>query len=484
MSNSDTSNQNADTPEEKAFRKILNWQNSKRCPEWQKDALRRLFSKGKLDEEDQAELLKICKGETSGKSCNNIPGPSAVKTVALTKISGIQHVNALDKNQKLEFPKAGLTIVYGDNGAGKSGYVRILKKACGTLSHHDDDIFPNIYEIRKEGPNPKAVISIDVDGQEVDVDWELESKADPRLAPVCVFDMRTASVHVDHENELVYKPAPLHIMSELAETCLRLNADIDKEIQTNQETPDFLNDPCCSPTSPVGELLQALSAETDEQSVEGLAHMTDADFGRLKELESIILDGPEKACDNILKLVDKIDGVKEFVNSIIERASDENIHLLRDLERKRDSERKAEEVARHELFSGEPLPDVGSDVWRNLWEAARLYSESAAYVEEPFPATENDTRCVLCQRDLDPDTSARLERFEEFVRGGARKRVRAAEQEYQKFRDALVEALHAIENLRQNVALIRGELKDPVLAASLRRACLVGLCRLRMAIRL
>lgn len=38
-------------------------------------------------------------------------------------------VNALAENQTLKFGP-GLTVVYGDNAAGKSGYTRILKSAC------------------------------------------------------------------------------------------------------------------------------------------------------------------------------------------------------------------------------------------------------------------------------------------------------------------------------------------------------------------
>ena len=38
-------------------------------------------------------------------------------------------MNALAENQTLKFA-AGLTVVYGDNGAGKTGYIRILKQAC------------------------------------------------------------------------------------------------------------------------------------------------------------------------------------------------------------------------------------------------------------------------------------------------------------------------------------------------------------------
>ncbi len=36
-----------------------------------------------------------------------------------------------------------MTIIYGDNGMGKSGYARILKRAC--RARHPGEIEPNIY---------------------------------------------------------------------------------------------------------------------------------------------------------------------------------------------------------------------------------------------------------------------------------------------------------------------------------------------------
>jgi energy-coupling factor transporter ATP-binding protein EcfA2 len=55
---------------------------------------------------------------------------SAEQAVSLTKMTEITGVNALVSDQELSFGAKGITIIYGDNGSGKSGYCRVLKHAC------------------------------------------------------------------------------------------------------------------------------------------------------------------------------------------------------------------------------------------------------------------------------------------------------------------------------------------------------------------
>ena len=145
--------------EAEALANILTWSHD--CPEWQRDALRRLCVKGELDDDDLNELTALCKGKGEGSTplaVDHLPDPgAAATTVNLRAIHGAENINALKPGERLTFDKAGLTIVYGDNGAGKSGYARILKKACrARMPPKGDRILPNIYAA-KSGPQ-KAIV--------------------------------------------------------------------------------------------------------------------------------------------------------------------------------------------------------------------------------------------------------------------------------------------------------------------------------------
>ena len=57
--------------------------------------------------------------------------PTAEAPVSLVNLRHETGVNALAPGQELDFGgPTGLTVIYGDNGSGKSGYSKILKRAC------------------------------------------------------------------------------------------------------------------------------------------------------------------------------------------------------------------------------------------------------------------------------------------------------------------------------------------------------------------
>ncbi len=113
--------------ETSALGEILKW--SRQRPAWLRDALRRLMVGGELSHQDIDELEAIClgdDGEGSPLSDEHIaPRRLVGKPVSITGLRDLVGVNALASGQGLTFAAGGLSIVYGDNGSGKSGFVRV-----------------------------------------------------------------------------------------------------------------------------------------------------------------------------------------------------------------------------------------------------------------------------------------------------------------------------------------------------------------------
>src|SRR5260370_41147295 len=135
-----------------ALADIVEW--SKSCPAWQRDALRRLCLQDQLDGDDIAELVHLCKdGSAAAPLGLEHVKDAAVASVAVTlkSLHTVKHVNALAAGESLSFDKIGVTVLYGDNGSGKSGYGRSLKRACPPRTPKGGNILPNLRCGRKRG---------------------------------------------------------------------------------------------------------------------------------------------------------------------------------------------------------------------------------------------------------------------------------------------------------------------------------------------
>jgi hypothetical protein len=118
------------------LKELLEWSQDR--PTWQRDALRRLLQNGELSDDDIRALTEICKSvhglaeqqDIAPLTNEHVPEKAAGSApVSLVSIFHHRGVNALAEDQILKFAPT-LTVVYGDNAAGKTGYIRILKSAC------------------------------------------------------------------------------------------------------------------------------------------------------------------------------------------------------------------------------------------------------------------------------------------------------------------------------------------------------------------
>jgi hypothetical protein len=109
------------------------------------ESARRLLEKGELGASDFDDLKSICSNEVGATIGERvIPSVQPISDTAisqdthshkieLTSISNVTGVNALNPRNPLTL-EDGLTVIYGHNGSGKSGYTRLLKQVCGAKS--------------------------------------------------------------------------------------------------------------------------------------------------------------------------------------------------------------------------------------------------------------------------------------------------------------------------------------------------------------
>lgn len=469
--------------EAEALADILAW--SADLPGWQRDALRLLCGQTKLEPADITALVAVCKSDSPAVplDTSHIRDPAASHAVvSLGALHGLVNVNALAPGERLSFGKTGLTVIYGDNGAGKSGYARVLKQLCRARSPKGDAILPNIYAGSRGVPT--ASIDFFIGGQKRSATWNQGGSADPMLSAVSVFDSRTANVHVENTNDLAYTPLPLRILAGLAQACQDVKAKLSAEIKTlEQQTPVVLSKPECKPDTAVGKVIASLSGKTKPDTIEKLAGLTAQEEARLQTLITDLSGDPARTVRQLQTQETRITAVIDQIERLIAGASDGNRTTLREAHFRLTTARDAAAAASASLFAEEPLPDIGSDIWKALWEAARAYSREAAYPGQPFPVTASDAHCVLCQQPLGEEASRRLTSFEAFVQDESKRREEDAADAYDELIEQLSSQVFLTKNIPVFVALIRDDIGEAELAKALRRQ-IVQLCwRLRAVLR-
>jgi len=453
---------------------ILEWSEDR--PAWQRDALRRIVSKGDLESTDLNELIDLCKQGNGGNGTalkamplekGHLPAkPSEGASVSLLSITDVDGVNNLAAGQSLGFEQNGITIIYGDNGAGKSGYVRILKRAC--RARHAGKIEPNIF-----GDNVKtrasAMIGYGIGGLAKPPEkWEDADHPHPVLSAISVFDSDCASIHINEKNEVAFRPFGLDIPDVLAGVCQSVKECLTAEIKQLETVRNsiFLN-PSWKETTAVGNILTVLRHDTDLQIIKKLGTLTEEEKTRLGRLkEDLSKNAVTAAAEQKLK-ADNVKRLHEAVVLVEEQTA--NTILISVFEADRDArvKREAAGLAAEKAFSGEPLAGIGGDVWRSLWESARRYSSEVAYPDQPFPPFEVGARCVLCQQQLQAEAMERMKRFDGFIRDDTEQQAQAAETLSKELRQKLNSISISFRPLKPTLREV--EIQNPGLAREVRR---------------
>lgn len=466
-----------------ALADILSW--SADIPAWQRDALRRLYVQAKLEPEDLTSLVAICKDIEQGVplDATHVRDPAASHAVVtLGALHGLSNVNALAPGERLSFGKGGLTVIYGDNGAGKSGYARVLKQLCRARSPKGDAILPNFYAAGSG--TPSANVEFYIGAQKRNASWTQGGTADAMLSAVSVFDSRTANVHVENTNDLAYTPLPLRILAGLAQACQDVKAKLTAEIKVLQDqTPVVLSKPECKPGTVVGKMVAALTGRTKPETVDKLVGLSAEEDARRQTLITDLASDPTRTVRQLQSHETRLKTVIDQLERLAAIVAEESQTKLHEAYTHLDSARRAAIAASADLFADEPLPDIGSEVWKSLWEAARDYSRLSAYPEKSFPVIDADSHCVLCQQPLSDEASKRLSSFEAFVQDESKRREQEAETAYTEALEGVALQAIAMKELPAIATLIRDDLGEDELASSVRREILLLAWRLRAILR-
>ncbi len=441
---------------------IFEW--SKDRPLWMRDALRRIVLSGIPTDDDLKELSDLCKKEhgdqsvlLESKPLDNQHLPKCAKieeSVSLLSIKNVKGVNQLAEKQELEFEPDGLTIIYGRNGTGKSGYSRILKKAC--RARQAGEIMPDVFKPTATGNATAQIVIQRPKGNKTEIDWEDNSSAVRELSTVTVFDRESGSVHIREKNEVWFRPFGLDIPDELAQTCKKLQTIFESEkksLESNQNV--VFGTPIWSKESTFGKVLSNLKHDTDLETLKSLPEFSSKDEAELAQLTLDLAKDSSTTVSEHNRIVKECDDAVSEIKTTLKEFSDDRFAEVQSLSRAAKNCREASITAARIAFAENKLSGVGEEVWRRLWESAREYSNSLGKQVSGFPPTEKDP-CVLCQQPIQIDTQTRMAKFENFIKGDLETKAQAAERDLKTALDRLVNCPVHIRQVSRAYGHLRG----------------------------
>jgi energy-coupling factor transporter ATP-binding protein EcfA2 len=439
------------------LKEILEWSQDR--PLWQRDALRRLILNNELSEDDLDELGKICKGFHGldeqqeilplTKDHPSTAGTTSVR-VTLDSIFHDRGVNALAENQTLKFSPY-LTVVYGDNGAGKTGYIRILKSAC--RARGQENILGNV--VSGDTPyTPTVSIKYKIGDETKLREWAGKDE-DDFISHVSVFDTQSAAVYLTEKTDVAFRPFGLDLFDKLVKACKIIRLKLEKEQLALNKSELYILQSQVPEGTAVAKLLAGISSLTKLETVQSLSRLSAKEESRLTLLEKSILDlqanDPEKLAHQIKLRAGRIRILVKHLQSVETILSDNAISEV--FKARSEGLRKSEDARRlrEVTFPNSVLEGTGSEVWAQLWDSAQQFSKRSAYKEQEFPFVEDGAQCVLCQQDIDHITAHRFKQFQAFVTSTTERELRELREKYTRLKKEFEEFQTSNETIEETI---------------------------------
>ena len=336
--------------------------------------------------------------------------------LCLVRLSGLAGVNALAASQEIVF-NPRLTVLFGENAVGKTGYVRVLKRVASVRSAQP--ILGNVHE--SSSSKPCAAIDYLLSGAPRNLDWNDEAGVPP-FTRMSVFDSSAVALHVDDDLTYVFTPGELALFLYVHRAIDAVKVRLERE--TNEAKPKsanpflhrFVRDPVIYPK------IETLGPSTSIAELEALANVSaeerdslQAIRDRVEALQPRSADGRLQVATSDRELYGAIQDAAQAASSFSWEEYNEAVADVCKAEKLYVSASKA-------AFTGDDIPGIFGEAWQDFVVAGEAYLRETATHEHPKPGD----HCPYCQQVLGAKAILLVQKYRNFCNNEPKKALDAA----------------------------------------------------------
>lgn len=301
-------------------------------------------------------------------------------------------VNALVEGATLSFHPQ-LTVIYGKNGSGKSGFARIIKKISG--SRTQEEIWQNIHKSKTQN-KCKVKISYENDGTDHLFDWDGANKISP-FDRLNVFDGKCIPIYLTKSLNFSYQPYGFQLFQILSKALLeiheRFQADIAKRESSKPSLGNLFDDETI-----IGKFISSISEKTEIATLNKLPKWDSKAKRELtaKEKELRGLNSLDEQLELLENRVQKLTTLQIKLEEIQKEFSSQNINAYLKLVKNFNLLKKKFATKKGKTLEDYKIPEMESDEWHNFIEAGEEYIRASH--QDHYPT--EDSYCIYCRQKL------------------------------------------------------------------------------------
>jgi energy-coupling factor transporter ATP-binding protein EcfA2 len=338
----------------------------------------------------------------------------------LNGIKNLKGVNALTEKQSIEL-STNITVVYGANGSGKTGYIRLFNNVFFSRSK-DKDIIPNI-KLGDECKAPACEFIFQSEGNIYSLKYP-KDKEKAEFKQFAVFDRKSVLIHLNDKKDFVFRPKALDFFTELVTAYENVKEKLNTEINSKNISKDF--SVLFDGDSSIKKLIVDLSDKTQIHELKKHTPFSSQDRENRKKLEDqkIELEANKKSKDQQIKYFKNI---KELLNNL--KADIEAINTFFNMTKCKEIQtttficNERQKIARKEgieKFKTDNLKAIGSSEWKAFIKASEAFAKKQQ--KEKYP--EKGDYCLFCQQPLKEKEVELIESYWEFIKSKAEEDAR------------------------------------------------------------